>query len=243
MGGFGYRLEGRVDEGALRPRPVPRTVVDKLLGRTRTRQPSELSFAGARLVEVPGIELAHLKTELQAWLLEALPEPWLATDVVVNDYLGLDVERFVLRGGAKIGMPLVFGIDFTFAGCAGRADVSAAVASHWLKRWLDAELDRIEELHLAPIGFHATRPLRDDDTKGFVPLARGGYGAIVDDDGARHVECDGALFEHETNVDEALAALSDALLPTLPSGTCLCQLCAPTFDPSTLPDTPLTRRR
>jgi hypothetical protein len=90
MGGTALLIYGDLSPDRLRPRPLPRTWLDRLLGRTRERGPRVMPYGRDReLVQVDAAELAPLVARFRAFLARAVPEPHDASKQVL-EYLDIE---------------------------------------------------------------------------------------------------------------------------------------------------------
>src|SRR5688572_8800515 len=103
MGGSALLIYGTLSPERLTPRPLPRTLVDRLLGRTREVAPRVTSMGRRELTELPAAELAPLIVRYREYLARTLPSPNEATRAVL-DYLNLrNIPSLYLRGDRAAG--------------------------------------------------------------------------------------------------------------------------------------------
>lgn len=238
MGGSGFLLTGNVDPSLLQPRPAPRTLVDKLLFRTRMQAPREIASARSRAVDIPVPQLATLTGVFQDWLRPRLPASHPATKDIWS-YLGIGVSSIYLRGDASDGAPLEWYLQFSFSGCAGQAEVSAEVAVHWTHAWLDATIQDLTRTHFLPAGFTPNPWPQPQQEKARPFLATPfGHAALVEQPtpkdqhdpswGPRLVELDqGAMESASAQTLLQISRDEEEWARKLAAGHCLCLLCAP----------------
>jgi hypothetical protein len=233
MGGSAYLIHGTVAERLLAPRPLPRTWVDKLLLRTRIAAPQENGGTKQRRVSVEAPELAALIQLFHAWLAPRLRGSSPASLQMKRYLAGVPGEAF-LRASAKAGEPLGWYVQLSFSGCAGMAEVSAAVASHWVHLWLLEQLSSVAQTLLVPFGFTPAEdaPASQALDERFLATAYGHASLLAepdpgDDGGPRLVEIDTSVLE--ASDEKALAtmrAAEAAWAQEMKEKGCRCVLCA-----------------
>jgi hypothetical protein len=182
-----------------------------------------------------GPELQLLVARYREFLARRMPEPTEASADTLK-YLGIDgIPSLYVRGEREAGQEPVWYTQLGFSGCAGMAEVSAAVACHWAAIWVREEMPALERDAFQPFGFTPTpgQDLGWEDT--FLPVAELGYLRYLP---AEEREDDGLAFEVDYAVTEALdddgERLADANArhaSVMADGRCRCQLCAPHFAP------------
>ena len=230
MGGYAAIIPGTVAEHALQPRPAPRSLVDRLLGRTPMRGPVE----SGGLIELPQEDFSPLASAFRGFLRRAMPSPWEATRMFM-EYLDIPALEVHVRGARA--QP-VWTLEFSFSGCAGMAEVSAELGAHWVEKWFEKEAPRIQAELLGPRGFDAA-PLERGWAPVFVPFEGMGYGRRFDEppdpevEGSRIFEFDYSLTETLELQEElgSLRALDEKFASAGADGKCRCQLCSPEFVP------------
>ena len=81
-------------------------------------------------------ELQPLIARFRKFLAGRMPEPNEASSDTLT-YLAIDgIPSLYLRGEREAGKEPVWYTQFGFSGCAGMAEVSAAVAFHWAAAWV-----------------------------------------------------------------------------------------------------------
>jgi hypothetical protein len=229
-------IYGTLATERLAPRPVPRTWLDKLLGRTRTTGPSATRFAGGRqLVSADPAGLEPVVARYRAFLARAIPGPHDATTQVL-EYLGIDgIPSLYVRGERELGSDPEWYTQLGFSGCAGMAEVSAVVAAHWGAAWLRQELPEMTREILVPFGFTPRAGQAFDDVERFLPVAELGYLRWVPeeerDEGGIVFEVDYAVEDGREDTPARLAEASARYAALMADGRCRCQLCEPGFAP------------
>lgn len=236
MGGSAAIIQGTVAERALKPRPAPASILDRVFGRKRMLAPVE----EGGLIELPAEDFRPLAGAFASFLRRAMPAPWEATRIFL-EYLAIPALEVHVRGArAAPGAEPSWTLEFSFAGCAGMAEVSAELGAHWVEKWFEKEGARIQAELLAPPGFDAA-PLERGWAPVFVPFEGLGYGRRFDEpadpevEGSRIFEFDYSLTETLELRDEldSLRALDEKFGSAGADGKCRCQLCDPAFAPLT----------
>lgn len=225
MGGHAAIIKGTVAEWALQPRPATAGLLDRLLGRKKTTTPVEQA-------------LRPLAAEFGAYLRRSIPAPWEATRMFL-DYLAIPALEVHLRDARGTGAPeAVWTLQFSFSGCAGMAEISAELGSHWVEKWFEKEGARIQAELLNAAGFQC-EPLEQSGSPVFVPFEGLGYGRRFDEppdpewEGSHVFEFDYSQTEmlEQAGELESLKALDTKFGGLGADGKCLCQLCSPAFRP------------
>jgi hypothetical protein len=222
------------------PIPKPTGNLQDLLGGTRARRlhSSELPV-GLRLNQ-------PLWSAYRAFLSEKIPSPWDAS-LRVLEYLEIIKDGLIQvrrrRGPFVDGKTVELNeweLAVCFSGCAGEAQTASEVAAHWAELWLARDTASLSAAVLGPAGI---RPLAGPGTDAtlFVPLVEYGYGVITEGSlgeptlSLDHLEL--SLSDEGEGSDEAKRfdifqkAITARALELTTGGRCLCQLCAPDFDP------------
>jgi hypothetical protein len=232
MGGYAAIIPGTVAERALQPRPAPPSLLDRILGRRRMRGPVE----SGGMIELPQEDFRPLAAEFGAFLRRSMPAPWEATQIFL-EYLAIPALEVHVRGSR--GSP-AWTLEFSFSGCAGMAEVSAELGSHWVEIWFQREGPRIQAELLSAPGFEA-QALTAPAGAVFVPFEGLGYGRRMDEPASPDVE-GSRIFEFDYSLTETLEQQGSlASLRALDAkfggigadGTCRCQLCSPQLSPLT----------
>jgi hypothetical protein len=233
MGGTALMIYGTPSAERLAPRPLPRTLLDRLLGRTRTTAPRVTAMGRRELTSLDATGLRPLIARYRGYLARNLPNPSEASRGVL-EYLQLkNIPSLYLRGDRESGGEPEWYTQVGFSGCGGTAEVSALVAAHWAAAWVRDELPSLNREIFAPFGF---TPI-PDQTFGwpdrFLPVAPLGYLRYVPSDERGEdgltLEADQAVLEE---YDDADARLTEAVRrhgSLMEDGRCRCQLCAPDF--------------
>jgi hypothetical protein len=236
VGGTAFLIYGTLSPERLAPAPVPRTLLDRLLRRTRYSTPRVTPMGRRELTTVEARELEPLITRYRAYLARKLPHPHEASRQVL-EYLELDrIPSLYLRGEREAGSEPRWYVQLGFSGCSGMAEVSAAVGYHWAAAWVRDELPEIQREILAPFGFQADLAQVFEDPDRFLPVAALGYLRYLlpedrEEDGGSF-EVDYAVLDDA--VENAATILADANrrhAALLGDGRCRCQLCEPDFVP------------
>jgi hypothetical protein len=251
MGGTAFLIWGKLSEPRLKPIPVERTFLDRIMGRQRFEKPNVTNLGdGRRIIDFPATKYQVLADDFREFLTNRISDPWPATQAFLN-YLKDDVLSIYVRGeqNPELSAPDYY-IQITFSGCAGMAEISAELGSHWAAIYYRETHERIKDRHLNHFGF-----VPDDARMGtvhkpqFLPLGRLGYAMYSGGDPAEtDTEWEGSrLFEMDASVTDTffeqgdLSTLSDLdnrFGPLMKDGKCRCQLCMPGLDPSSLGELP-----
>jgi hypothetical protein len=232
MGGAAAIIKGTVEPRLLEPQAAKRSLLDRLLGRTKLVGPSEVAIGDGRaMIDLPAGEFGGLATDFVDFLHRSIQEPWDSTNLFF-DYLTIGTLSVYVRGErASAAAQAAWYLQFSFSGCAGMAETSAELGSHWVEKWFQKEGDKIQADYLDGAGFH--RESGEGQYAGlvFVPFEGLGYGRRAEGD---------PLFEFDYSMVEPLEAAGkaeklteiDKRFGNLGSdGKCLCQLCSPSFEP------------
>jgi len=194
---------------------------------------------GHTIIVLPSKDFDPLKKEFLSFLRLSIPNPWLATQSVL-DYLKRIGFNIRLQG-ERIGTnEPTWSLQFLFSGCAGMAEVSSQIAWHWTEIWYHIEGETIPEKYLIPNGFMPSgAEMTEEPPLTFLPLDELGY-ACFDPDGFEivgsesiqtHFDIDETaamiLGEEETTLRKSLEA---NLVSRMADGECRCQLCMPDLD-------------
>lgn len=203
------------------------------------------------MLEIPAGPLRPLADHFRGFVKEALGDPWPSTQNVL-DYLALDVVTIYLRGDRSGDGEASWYVQLTFSACAGMADVSAEVGTHWAEIWYRKCADELASKYFLPFGFTPQSADSTGPAKRFVPLGEMGYALIREDEAAadpdagesRYFELDYSARETFGDVDLAREwrDLDDALSDVRAAGACLCQFCAPGLDLSRFDALSIVRR-
>ena len=235
MGGTALLIYGTLSPDRLRPRPLPRTWLDRLFGRTREAGPRLRSTGNREMMEVDAADLAPLAPRFRAFLAREIPEPHEASKQIL-EYLESDrTPSLYVRGERERGGEPEWYVQVGFSGGSGLVEVSAAVAEHWAAAWVRRELPQLEREILGPFGFTPRAGQEFDGPGGFLPVEELGYLQWVPE---QDREEEGVIFEADYGTHEGIedtpARLADAsrrYANLMKDGACRCQLCAPGFEP------------
>jgi len=255
MGGSAFCIWGQVDEKLLASAPAKRGLLDRLLRRSPVVGPKVIELPkGSRIIDIPADGLAGLKRDFRVFLTERIPKPWPSTKVFL-DYLDLDIVNIYVRGEQEQQGPVSWYVQFTFSGCAGTAEVSAELGSHWAETWYRARRDDIESVYLKPFGFVPNESQNDPSIpRAFLPVGELGYALYA---GKAQAISDHFLPEYLFELDDAmgdttgvaegigdqdplsvLKDLEERFAALMADSACRCQLCMPDFDLTLLAELP-----
>ena len=243
MGGNALLIYGTVADELLRPRPAPRSVLRRILGGSGTSAPKWRQLgSNRRMMDLPAGGVKELAREVRAHVATRFQPRWTATASVI-DYLGLDVINVYLRGDQEGEAPPEWYVQLSFSGCAGMAEVSSEVATHWAERWYETDHERIASTFLRPHGFEPSgRTLGIASGAVFVPIGTAGYATFsptpreVDSEAqlaeSRYFDIDASALEtlDDTELPDVMRKLDEELRPLIPESGCCCQWCSPTLD-------------
>jgi len=233
MGGTAYIVKGEIDLRLLEPRPTKRNFFDRLLGRQRFSEPEYIEMGEKTLVTIPPAELEGLGKELYAYLNRKIGDPSEATKGIFGflDEIGSEIYVRGERGDGKEEWYL----QFSYSGCAGMAEVSAAVCAHWVNIWFESERHDIFKKWLEPYGFNPDPVSGNGGTKDFfMPTADFGYALLYEDptvifvgDGEEkvHFELDAACTEGNGEWGDSWGGIEEKSVAAIKAGVCFCQLC------------------
>ena len=252
LGGSVFLINGTPSADLLTPRAAPRALGDRLLGRHPVAGPTETPIGRDYvMLEIPAGPLRPLADHFRAFVKDAFDDPWPSTKNVL-DYLALDVVTTYLRGDRSSEGESSWSCQLAFSACAGMADVSAEVATHWAEIWYRKSADQLASKYFLPFGFtpHAVDAAGGD--RRFVPLGGLGYALTRDDETAADPEStDSRYFELDHSGRETLGdvdltrewrELDEALSDVRAAGACLCQFCAPALNLSRFDRLSIVRR-
>ena len=242
MGGYAYVISGhltadRLAEAEQPVQPPPTPIWRRLFGSptaaVKGRRVVEL-HNGDRLIEIPPAPLdVALVGDLRTWVDGRIPHPSRGTSVVLEYLSGVPPTVYV-RGLQRDGaQEPEYYVQVTFSGCAGQAETSARVVSHWAAAWYAAEHDRLASEHLTPFGFlPALDANGEDEPMVFLPAGDLGYleyiAPDVRDEGQTAFEIDQAVVEAYEG-SPLLTRLDDVFKGYMRDARCRCQLCDPEF--------------
>jgi hypothetical protein len=187
---------------------------------------------GDRLIEIPAAPLdAALVSDLRAWVGGRISRPSRGTAVVLEYLTGVPPTVYV-RGLQRAGAaePEYY-VQVSFSGCAGQAETSARVMSHWTGAWYTADHERIASEHLSPFGFLPV-DAGEDEPMVFLPAGDLGYLEYTPPDvryeGQHAFELDQAVVEAYEG-SPLLTRLDEVFAGYMRDPACRCQLCDPEF--------------
>jgi len=245
MGGDAYLISGTVDsrhwplDQQPTSLPPPRSLWQRLtsmVGSTDTSGLPRITTLpnGERLIELPSGPLNHqLVSDCIRWLTSRLAPPSQASTLALK-YLREIKPTLYLRGQQRRDeMVPEFYIQITFSGCAGQAETSARLASHWTALWYRTEHTRLTSEYLTPFGFQP-RPLESlqEEPMYFLPVSDVGYVEYLppaDPSAEPLLELDYCIVESRPN-DRVIEKLNGPVALAMADRRCHCQLCDPGFN-------------
>ena len=234
MGGSAFLVHGTVSETRLAAVAPPRSFLDRWLQRAPKPALRETDLGKYRLVDVQCRELDVLFQDFLGFVHERMSEPWPATRFIFDYLMMRGVFTIYLRGEAQgHAAPSEYYLQFTFSGCAGEAQVTSELATHWAQIWYGASEERLAADYLVPFGFQPRPAAREENERYvFIPVGDAGYarflGSVSPGDGGM---TSGQLFDVDPSLEQGLdlAAFSREFGPLMSDGTCRCQLCSPEY--------------
>ena len=243
MGGSALLIYGQVTDEALGPRPVRRTILDRIIGRSRTNTPAWTSLGpNRRLITLPTDSLAEMAGAFRDHVKRRFSSPWQATSTFFEYLRGCDFKIY-LRGDEEAGKDPEWYVQVTFSGNAGLSELSAVLAVHWAERWYSEHASEIAASFFTSAGFVPNGQVAGPNERPiFVPLGAAGYGIVDRADSpesastAPMMDVDQWVLEAFENVDSTeLLERAYVAMPALRStNSCHCQWCAPGLDPTPL---------
>jgi hypothetical protein len=189
---------------------------------------------GDRFFDIPPGDLGDaLIADLRAWLHTRFPQPSKGTALVLEYIKEIEPDVYVRGLQPRNGTAPEFYVQITFSGCAGQAETSARVASHWTSFWYAAEHHRIASAHFTPFGFTPVEPERGEEhDMMFLPAGQYGYleyhSPDPSDANQPAFEIDVAWAESYPG-DTVLDRLDAAFGRYMSKSRCRCQICEPAF--------------
>jgi hypothetical protein len=235
MGGYAYVIRGTLDMGRSGAAAPPPSLLKRLLGTRGPMAPRMTTLGnGDRLFEVdPGPLRAALVEDFRGWLRARIPQPSKGTQQPLDYVMGIKPAIYVRGLQHHDEAAPEYNVQVSFSGCAGEAETSARVATHWAGHWYRAEHPRLAEQHLRPFGF-TPAPYDPAAEESFVFLPAGdlGYLELIppEESGeeAAALELDqstAAAYE----ADPRLERLTQLFAHYVRDRRCRCQLCEPDF--------------
>lgn len=234
MGGYAYIIPGTLSRERLAAASAPQPFLKRILGSPGPAGPRVTTLgSGDRLFEIdPGALRKHLVHDFREWLQSRLASPSKGTEIPLEYVMEIDPTIYV-RGLQHPGEDAPrYNVQVSFSGCAGEAETSARVATHWATLWYRAEHERLANTFLRPFGFDpAPYDSSQDGPFAFLPAGDFGYLELVSPES----EADAPGFEldyatvsaHEG--DPRLERLNELFGHYMKEGKCRCQLCEPDF--------------
>jgi hypothetical protein len=231
MGGTAILIHGDIEP---KRHEQPRGFLSRLFGRREERK--ELP---GEMIELPSKDLKVLAEDFALFLKARMPNPS-ASSRAVLDYLDVVGANVYLRGEKNPDGRGNWYVQLNFGSCAGMAEISAEVAAHWAMLWYASERQRIDSEVLQPAGFTAVSVELIAEPAAFLPVGSGGYASYQADsdypEERRYFSMDAAAAESdETEADRIHCWLESHGAAMVRESGCHCQLCAPGFDPASIP--------
>ena len=235
MGGSAYVIYGTVDESVLKPTPVQKTLLDRILDRQRFEGPKETYHRHMKTIDLPSEILEDLKHSFKKYLKSnLLPVSEASRNIL--EYLELDVIRINFRGQKRAqNESTEWCVQITFSGCAGMAETSASLAAHWAELWYLKNRTELQKEIFSLSGFYSSEPEDDTETDTFLPLPEGGYAKyfaepqemyINGEELSFHFEIDDSFLEAQADGGlELMVKIESEYLTVMANGKCRCQLC------------------
>lgn len=242
MGGYAYLIPGTVDARVWQdvqhpPSPAPSESIWSRItsfGRSGPAHtfPKVTTYPnGDRLIELQADPLPdRLIPDFLHWVQFSLTTPSQAS-VVVLEYLKEITPTLHLRGVQRPSESSpAFYIQMMFSGCAGMAETSARLSSHWTTLWYRANHDRLTRDYFAPFEFHPDPyDSAQDEPLLFLPLGELGYVEYIpsqDPTSRPMVELDQSVIESCTD-ELDIMRLTEKVGEHMTAQRCRCQLCEP----------------
>lgn len=236
MGGYAYIIPGTLSRERLAASSAPEPFLARMFGGGSGPPGPRVTTldTGDRLFEIdPGALRKHLVHDLREWLQSRLAGPSKGTEIPLQYVMEIDPSVYV-RGLQRPGEGAPqYNVQISFSGCAGEAETSARVATHWAALWYRAEHERLANAFLRPFGFDpAPYDSGPDEPFAFLPAGDLGYLELVspEDFGG---DAPGFELDHATvgahGGDPRLERLNELFGHYMKEGKCRCQLCEPDF--------------
>ena len=226
MGGYSHIIEGVIREEALKPKTSDKGFWGRLFGGAKRDRIHRNSFGDSVLIDVPCRGLSkRVHDHFISYLRQKLPQPNEAT-ASIFDYLDIAKTDVYIRGEEKSGS-CSWSTQVSFSGCAGMADVSAEVCSHWAAIWTEEHLEDFVKPLLSEYGFEVNE--QDEKSQidySFIRVKIDGQHsyAAIESDGS--IGLDGSFYEYLAEDYEQFDKRMQELYGHKASlKECECQLC------------------
>lgn len=180
MGGCAFIVTGQVETDRLID--YQKTNIDpkaeKKHGRKLCTEAADKDFFTA---DIGALESRLIKDFIQ-YLKANFINPWPATEVMMS-YLDNEMLSVYLRRDRCNSPNYIWYFQFTASGCAGLAEASAIVASHWFEHWYRDNQARLEKELFNAVGFTADRAVYDEKPPDCIPMGEFGYGLYTAETG------------------------------------------------------------
>lgn len=246
MSGYAFVINGIIDEALLEPTTEKQTLLNKLLKKQVIIWPKITELQnGDKFIEIHAKQLeSQLIIKFKDYLQTTIKTSWEVTQNMIEGYLSLCVEDIFIRGTQKKENIKPEGyIEVGFSGCAGVAETSARLASHWFEIWYKKHKLLIDEQYLIPYGFTPNNNIEKCNEQDlFFPLGEITYALYTNDidsmylgDSDIEVKCnfdiDQSIIECGTiNNKESIEIFNAKLNKIMQNPRCYCQLCTPELD-------------
>lgn len=245
MGGYCFIIDGTFSEDKLKPQPVKKNLIDKLLHRQRFTSIKKTALGKENvLYELPLNNLKNFPKDFLSFIKTNIPEPSEATSIFI-DYLSIDIFSIYIRGeGEENSSDINWYIQCSFSGCAGMAQTCSELASHWVELWYLKNSAELYAKYFAPIHFSPQSIRPEDPPFCFIPVETLGYARLINDleadnedqTGSRYLQFDESTIEAMDDKElEHLSKLDPFIEDKFLHSTCHCQLCDPQFKALQLP--------
>jgi hypothetical protein len=216
-------------------------ILERLFRHDKPEEENELRLA--KFLEPLRQKSLH---DFRRWLDQAAPHPWEATTRFIAGYLSpriIGPSQVSVQPEGKLTKTEVWSVSICLSGCAGMANVSSLLASHWMDLWFLRNPDRIARELLLPVGLTLGKNLPERMLGlTFVPTPCGYamfYNGEKDETGmSPFLAVDGAELEGREDAEEVHVLLNTRFVGLMRDGKCRCQLCMPDFDIGQLRDMP-----
>jgi len=237
MGGTAYLVYGNIDPVLLEKREIKPTFLQKIFGKKNFIQPKEMKVDDNRtIIDINQPELNNLVDLFQGFIKKTLPKYNSATQQFI-EYLDIKIMSIFIRG-ERFKDKTEWYIQFGFSGCAGMAEVSAELGSHWVNKWIAIEKNNLLNI-FAKNGFQMFDNQNSNDESYFIPFEKYGYAKIqnteiMDEEyeGSKYFEFDQSCLEGlDENDYSKMKNLDKNYKKYYDSKKCCCQICNPEFVP------------
>ncbi len=178
-----------------------------------------------------------LKKQFLNFINNTIKKKWQATESIIEGYLSIDVFNTYIRKEKD-----KYYLQISFSGCAGQAETSSLISSHWFELWYKKNKEKIDNEIFIPFGFIPSHISEYEDEYVFFPL-NCGY-AICYCDVDNEIDAENPWLCPELEVDESVKEsfgndeeinkyskiVKDNFSKYTKDKKCRCQICDPNFD-------------